>query len=371
MSRPRVAIVHDYVTQRGGAERVLLSFLKAFPGAPVHTALYDPEQTFPEFRAVDLRPLPINRIGLLRRSHRLALPLLAASFASLVIDADVVLCSSSGWAHGVRSTGAKIVYCYTPARWLYQWDRYAPGVGTLGRLALRSLQPALIRWDRRSAISADRYVTSSRAVRERIRECYGIDADIVPPPSGFVPQGEREAVPALGEGFFLCVSRLLPYKNVDVVLEAFARRPGERLVVVGGGPDEVRLRKLAPPNATLLGTVGDAELRWLYTRCLGVVAAAYEDYGLTPLEAAAFGKPSAVLNWGGYEDTVIEGLNGTFFDPPDPEAIALALDRLRSREWDTAALLAHAERFSEERFANSLRRIVDETCCTLATAAAS
>src|SRR5437868_3905298 len=120
----RVAIVHDYLTQRGGAERVVLSMLKAFPKALVYTSLYDPNSTFQEFRNIEVRTLPIDRIGTLRRNHRLALPLLAPAFSQLKVDADVVICSSSGWAHGVKTDARKVVYCYTPARWLYQPDRY-------------------------------------------------------------------------------------------------------------------------------------------------------------------------------------------------------------------------------------------------------
>ena len=122
-----VVLVHDYLTQRGGAERVVLSMTRAFPHAPLYTSLYDPRATFPEFGEIDVRTLPINRLPPLRRHHRAALPLLAPSFSSLRISADVVICSSSGWAHGARVEGRKIVYCHTPARWLYQSDRYLRG----------------------------------------------------------------------------------------------------------------------------------------------------------------------------------------------------------------------------------------------------
>lgn len=119
-----VALVHDYLTQRGGAERVVLSLRRAFPDAPIYTSLYDPAGTFPEFGAADVQPLPLNLLAPLRRRHRLALGLLAPSFSRLRVEADVVVCSSSGWAHGTAATGRKIVYCHAPARWLYQGERY-------------------------------------------------------------------------------------------------------------------------------------------------------------------------------------------------------------------------------------------------------
>src|SRR5262245_9086311 len=119
-----VALVHDYLTQRGGAERVVLAMISAFPAAPVFTSLYEPQTTYPGFRNADVRPLRINRISLLRHNHRLAFPLLAAAFSSLQIEADVVVCSTSGWAHGARTDGKTVVYCHAPARWLYQPERY-------------------------------------------------------------------------------------------------------------------------------------------------------------------------------------------------------------------------------------------------------
>src|SRR4051812_17705186 len=127
MTRTSVAIVHDYLTQRGGAERVVLAMNRAFPDAPIYTSLYDPDGTYPEFATIDVRTAPLNRVPALCRYHRGAFPVLAPTFSAMNIDADVVVCSSSGWAHGVRTAGYKIVYCHAPARWLYQTDRYLAG----------------------------------------------------------------------------------------------------------------------------------------------------------------------------------------------------------------------------------------------------
>lgn len=355
-----VAIVHDYLTQRGGAERVVLSMLKAFPGAAVHTSLYDPGATYPAFALHDVRPSPLSRVGALRRDHRRALPFLAWSFARLRVDADVVVCSSSGWSHGVRTAGHKVVYCYTPARWLYQTKRYLRESSWPQRAAMVVLRPALRRWDQRSAASADRYLTSSTAVRERIARTYGIDAMVVPPCHTIDHGGERRPVVDVEPGFLLCVSRLQPYKNVDAVISAFGRLAPQRLVVVGTGPDEARLQAMAGPNTRLVGAVDDAELRWLYANCAGVVAASHEDFGLTPLEAAVFGRPSAVLRWGGFVDTVVEGSTGVFFDRARPAQVAAAVERLKSRRWDAEDLRAHARRYGEDHFVDAMRSLVAE-----------
>ena len=356
-----VAIVHDYLTQRGGAERVALVMARAFPGAPVYTSLYDERSTFPEFRAVDVRPTWLNQITPLRRRHRLALPLLAPAFSAATVDADVVLCSTSGWAHGVGTSAPKVVYCHTPARWLYDGRRYLGGRIGIGALSLALLRTPLVRWDRRSARSARRYLANSNVVKERIEAVYGIEADVLSPPPALGPDGPRaEPEHAIVPGFFLCVARLLPYKNVDVVVDAFAGLSGERLVVVGTGPEAARLADRASAHVTFVGAVDDDELRWLYENCRGVVAASYEDYGLTPLEAASFGKPAVVLRAGGFLDTVEEAATGLFFDRPDAGAIGRAVRACASRDWDPRTLRVHAERFSEARFAERLRAIVAE-----------
>jgi glycosyltransferase involved in cell wall biosynthesis len=280
------------------------------------------------------------------------------------VDAEVALCSSSGWAHGCAAAGRKVVYLYTPARWLYQTQAYVgEDRGGLRRAAVAVLGGGLRAWDRRAAASADRWLTQSRATRERIQEAYGVDAEILPGPWTLDPGGLQEAPPGLRDrspGFGLLVSRLLPYKNVAQAVEAMRALPERRLVVVGSGPERARLEALAPPGVELVGAVGDAGLRWLYARSAFLLAAAYEDYGLTPLEAAAFGRPSAVLRWGGFLDTVREGQTGVFFDRPEPGEIAAAVQRLLGRAWDSELIAAHAQRYSEERFIARLRAVVEE-----------
>lgn len=356
---PRVAIVHDYLTQRGGAERVVLAMARAFPGAPVLTTLYEPASTYPEFASLDVRPSPLSRVGLVRRHHRLAFPVLAPTVGAMRPDADVVLCSSSGWAHGVRTAGRVVVYCYAPARWLYQRERYV-GDRRAARFALAALGPPLRRWDAAAARRADRYLAISTVVAAAIADAYGIEAEVVAPPVTFPVDGPEEPVPGVAPGAVLCVSRLLPYKNVDAVVQAFAALPDQRLVVVGDGPERDRIARLAPANVTIAGVVTDAQLRWLYRRASGLVGAAHEDFGLTPLEAAAFGCPAAVLRAGGYLDTVVEGRTGVMFDAPTPAAVARAVAGLRAARWDPAELRAHATRFSEARFASRLQAVVAE-----------
>jgi glycosyltransferase involved in cell wall biosynthesis len=362
--RPRVAIAHDYLTQRGGAEKVVLALARAFPEAPIYTTLYDPAGTYPEFEGLDIRTSSLNRFLLLRRNHRLALPVLAPAASRMMVDADVVIASSSGWAHGFRSSGPMVVYCYSPARWLYQPEAYLGlNASAALRAALRTFTPALKAWDRRAAARAREYIAISSVVQARIRDAYDRDSVVVPAPHTVDTDGERSAVAGLQHfierGYLLCVSRLLPYKNVDKVVDAIRLRPEYRLVVVGNGPDRDRLAAHLPENARLVSDVTDSQLRGLYANADGLVAASYEDFGLTPIEAGAFGVPSATLRWGGFLDTVTEGISGVHFDAPEAAAIADALDRLYSTHWNERAIRERAAEFSEARFAESLHAIVD------------
>ena len=358
--RSPLALVHDYLTQRGGAERVVDALAAQWPEAPVYTSFYEPASTFPEFARHSVETLSIDRVGLLRHHHRLALPLLAPAFSRLVVDAEVTVCSSSGWAHGVQVRGRKVVYCHTPARWLYQTDRYLTGTSLPASAAIALLGPSLRRWDRRAAATADRYLANSRAVRDRIATLYGTAAEVVHPPVDFPTEGEVRPPEGVEPGFVLCVSRLLPYKNLESVCAAFGRLPEQRLVIVGAGPLATRLEESSAPNVTLLGSVDDPTLRWLYRSCAGLVAASYEDFGLTPVEAAGFGKPTAALRFGGYLDTIVEGGTGVFFDAPSSEAIADALSRLTASEWDGDALREHAGRFSRQVFIDRMNEVVEE-----------
>lgn len=361
-SRPAVAIAHDYLTQRGGAERVVLTLMKAFPEAPVHTTLYDPESTYPEFADADVRASPLNRVGALRRDHRLALPLLAPAASRMRIDADVVVASSSGWAHGFDTSGRTVVYCHNPARWLYQTDEYLGGAAWRSPVGppLLAMRPLLKRWDRRRAGQVDVYLANSRVVQQRIATTYGREAELLPPPHGMDASAPRETVPELDgwePGYALVVSRLLPYKNVDTVIEA-VRGTDRRLVVVGRGPEEARLRATLPVNVRLLGGLSDAQLRTVYADAGVLVAASHEDFGLAPLEAAAFGVPAVALRGGGFLETVVEGDTGLFFDRPTPEEIAAALVLSDRHTWDGDTLRARAEEFGETRFIERIRSIV-------------
>lgn len=354
-----VAIAHDYLTQRGGAEKVVLALHRAFPQAPIHTTLFEPELTYPEFGDIEVITSPLNKLRPLRRSHRLALPFLAWAAGRTRVSARHTIVSSSGWAHGFRTSGSKIVYCYSPARWLYQRDAYLGSSRlTPTRAILNVLSPLLKRWDQRKAATATKYFAISTVVQQRIRDTYGIESEVLPAPHSVdtsLPQEEVDLSPLGAEPeFYLCISRLLPYKNVDVAVEAF-NRLGLPLVVVGTGPEEGRLSGLAGPTVLMVKNLTDAQIRWLYAKTTAVVSASYEDFGLTPIEGANYGRPSIVLRWGGFLDTIQEGKTGIYFNSPDADEMAEAVLRSQEIDWNRDAITAHAETFAEEYFARRLR----------------
>jgi len=355
----RVALAHDYLSERGGAERVAISLSRSFPDAPLYTSVFD-AAAYPELKGVDVRPSFLNRVPPLRRRHRVALPLLPLAYGRLRVDADVVICSSSGWSHGITTDAPKVVYCHNPARWLYQRAEYSKTRRRYG-LAGLAVSPFLERWDQRAAASCDVYLANSSTVARRIKEIYGRDAEVVPPPTTLDVDGPQTAVDGLDPGFLISVGRLLAYKHVTEVVEAFREMRGEQLVVVGDGPYRPELEAVAPKNVVFVGRVSDAQLRWLYANCAGLVSASQEDFGLTPIEAALFGKPSALIRSGGFLDTMVEGTTGVFFDAPEPSRIRSAIKELVENEWSAEAIVKTADRFSEEGFGQRLHEIVAET----------
>lgn len=358
MVRPSVAIAHDYLTQRGTAERVALMMARAFPEAPIHTTVYDPDAAFPEFRerrvltATDAAPL------LPRDDQRLGLGMYRRTLEQApAIEADVLLASTMGLAHRFRTRGRQLIYVHPTAGFLRSADEALRRTAA-GR-ALRVLNP----FPRRERAGSDRFVASTSVVKTRLAELYGIAADVLPaPPPGaaLTPPVEVSGLLDWQHGFHLMVSRLVAHRNVDKAIEAFRQLPDERLIVVGDGPLGDDFRRDLPPNVRLVAGLDDGELAWCYTHATALLVPSRDEYGHAPLEAAYAGTPTLALRAGGLVDTVREGLNGAFFDAPTPEAIAAAVRRSRDRGWDPGSIRAHAESMSEDRFIAALRAHVAE-----------
>jgi len=351
--RGSVAIVHDYLNQRGGAERVVLEMASMWPDAPIYTSLYRPQSTFPAFKQFDVHTSFLNRLPV-DRGFRNLFPLYSAAFRAFGrFDEDLVLSSSSAWAHGVitEPDAFHVVYCHTPARWLY-------GNAYLGASRRqRALGPVLrgLRWqDCRAARRADLYIANSRTTQERIRRAYGIDAALVHPPVDIErfrprPRGER----------LLVVSRLLPYKRIDVVVDA-ATRAGLALDVVGDGPALEGLRDRAGPTVAFHGRLPDDAVTELMQRCRAFCLPGVEDFGMTPVEANAAGKPVVAFAAGGALETLADGVSGAFFHEYSAEAVLDAVRQCDEIQTPPEQLAIAAERFSRCAFrARLLQALAD------------
>jgi glycosyltransferase involved in cell wall biosynthesis len=356
-----VAIVHDYLNQRGGAERVVLEMAALWPEAPIYTSLYRPDSTFPEFHDHRVRVSPLDRLPV-DEGFRNLFPLYPAAFRAFgTLRHDVVISSSSGWAHSVRTRDDTLhaVYCHTPARWLYAPEHL--GVSAR-RQALRLVARPMRRWDRAAARRADLYIANSTQTRERIRRQYGVDASIVYPPvdvDRFRPteRGER----------LLVVSRLLPYKRIDLVVAA-ATRAGIGLDVVGTGPALDDLRSQAGPTVTFHGRLADEDVTSLMESCRAFCLPGTEDFGITPVEANAAGKPVVAFGAGGALETVEEGRTGSFFASADPEQLLEANHRSDLIETPPAQIATAARRFSCAAFRLRLLAVLEEHRPPLAAA---
>jgi glycosyltransferase involved in cell wall biosynthesis len=350
-----VALAHDYLTQRGGAERVALLMAQTFPQAPLYTSVYEPAQTFGAFDRVDVKTSLLQHVKPLRRDPRLALPLLKHVWnTTRAENAEAVLVSSTGWAHGIQAPSGVplIVYCHNPARWLYQLDEYE--TSPLRRAMLRPLARQLRDWDRSAALRASLYLANSTVVKARIKNVYGIEAELLHPPVSVDVDGPREPVPGVQPGYWLSIARGRGYKNVEAVIEAVGRRPEQHLVVVGSPPAEAS----NVPNVTWLGIVSEARLRWLYANARALVSVSQEDFGLTPIEANAFGTPVAVVRAGGFLDSTAEGRSGVFIEDSTADAVEAVLSNFP--EFDRGLVEANAERFSASNFAAKLQGFVKQ-----------
>jgi glycosyltransferase involved in cell wall biosynthesis len=348
-------VAHDYLTQRGGAERVALALLAAFPKAPLVTSVYSPDRTFPGFRDHYVKTSVLQHLAPFRADPRFALPVLAPTWSHLQPpEAEVFVTSSSGWAHGLEATpGArKVVYCHNPARWLYQPTDYL-GESRVRKALLGCVRRPLVTWDRAAAGSADRYLANSTSVAARIRAVYGIDAEVLPPPVSVDVDGPQEPVVGIEPGFLLTVARGRGYKNTHVIAEAVRAMRDERLVVVGGAEAQPGD---SGDRVQHVGVVSDAQLRWLYANARALVSVSHEDFGLTPIEANAFGTPAVLLREGGFLDTLAEGVSGVFVEAPTPAAV---VDAVRSLpDLDPAMVRKHADTFSPASFRARLHDIV-------------
>lgn len=359
-------MVADWLVTYGGAESVVMSMYAAFP-APIYTLMANPG-TLSAMGLDGARTIEsvLARIPGARSHHRAFFPLYPYAIEQFDLSSyDLVLSSSHAVAKSVltHSEQLHISYCHSPIR--YVWDlthEYLRSAGldrgVKGHL-VRWLLHRFRQWDATTASRTDHYIANSNYIARRIRRVYGRDAAVIYPPVDV-----DQFTPGTGsEDFFVTVSRLVPYKRIDLIVSAFARMPDKKLVVVGDGPEAARIRELATPNIELVGFRPRSEVIDLMRRARAFVFAANEDFGIVPVEAQACGTPVIALGQGGARETVVAEKTGVFFPEQTPEALAAAVTRFETLHatgaFDPAVIRAHAERFSRPRFEREYREYVE------------
>ena len=348
----KLALAHDWLNQIGGAEDVLEELARQYPDSPIYTSIYARDAMPRHYQDWDIRRLWLDKLPGIHSRHQGYLPLYPLAWGSLRLgDCDVILSNKSGFCHGLRfdARALHICYCLTPTRYVWQLDDYLAGEG-LGKAAetlLRPLVALLRRWDFAAAQRVSHFIAISSAVQARIRQYYQRDAPIIYPPvdtARFLPCPARE----IGD-HYLIVSRLAPYKRIDLAVQAASelRLP---LKIAGSGRDMQRLKSLAGDTVEFLGFVPDADLPGLMARCRALLFPGLEDFGITPVQAQAAGRPVIAYRGGGALDTIVEGVTGEFFDELSVASLKAVWRNFDAVAYNPQEIRRRAMRFDSRAF---------------------
>lgn len=356
----RVLITHDWLVTWGGAERCIAEMLEIFPNADLVVGVRS--RSMAQFNDVGRRAREtwLGRLPGARDHHRWFLPLEAAAFATLDTRGyDLVISSSHAFAKMVRARGdaMHLCYCYSPPRYLWDLkDSYQAAAMGAQRIAFASAAGILRRVDKASARGVDKFIAISHYISDRIRRCYGRGSEVVYPPVAAKPPHHP---PGGREDFLLSIGRLVPYKRVDLAVQA-AERLGVRLVVAGDGPERAKLEAMAGSHTEFIGSISEEEAGHLLSTCAAFMFCAEEDFGIAPVEANAHGAPVVGYGRGGLTETMLPGATAELFDEQTVAAVEGGIERALNRRWDVAALQANAERFSPENFRRGIIRSVEQ-----------
>lgn len=410
-----IALVHDWLNQSGGAENVLEEMVKLFPGAPIYTSMYAPDHMPSTYRTWPIETSFIQHLPAIATHHQPYMPLYPLAFSCTDLSQyDLVLSNKSGFCHGVRVqnsgwNGSKngprknghgqtgltqngfhhqpirrtvhVCYCLTPTRflWLYEQYREREQIGGLTNTILQPMLALLRRWDWAAAQRVDFFIAISSEIQRRIQQIYGRESVIIHPPvdtQTFTPD-DHDAV--IGEqvtdndrtitlsdqvlswgSYYLIVSRLIPYKRIDLAVEVFRHLPHERLVIVGDGRDRPILQERSSPNVLFVGRQSQEQILELLRGCKAFIFPGLEDFGIAPVEALSVGRPVIAYQGGGVLDTIIPGLTGEFFDAQTPDSLYKTLAKFDASSYSLESCRAQAKRFSTHNFRRKLQCYIRE-----------
>ncbi len=357
----KVALVHDYLNQMGGAERVVLALHELFPEAPIYTSIYDPRRVDTAFQSIDIRTSFMQKLPLVKKHHQPFLPFYPFAMERLDLRGyDLVLSSSSAFGKGIvtRPETMHICYCHTPMRWCWNYDEYVQRerLGAIARSVLPFFITGLRVWDQTSSMRVDHFIANSPVVAQRIQKYYRRDAVVIPPPveaNRFIFDPTTQT-----EGYFLIISRLMPYKRIDLAIEA-CNRLQLPLVIIGSGRDENRLKSMAGHTIRFMGRLSDQDVLHYYAHCRAFILPGEEDFGITPLEAQASGRPVIAYAAGGALASVIDSVTGTFFQKQTVESLVEVLESFDERRYDSQIIRDHALEFDKPRFHRRILQFIE------------
>lgn len=361
----KLALVHDWLNQIGGAEDVLAILQAMYSDSPIYTSIYAPDIMPASYRDWDIRTLWLDKLPGIHRRHQPYLPVYPYGWGRLRLhDYDVVLSNKSGFCHGFQfgDDTLHICYCLAPTRYVWQLESYISreGLGKPVGLALRPLISWLKHWDYAAAQRVDHFIAISTEIQQRIRTYYNRDSVIIYPPVDTLRFNEPDVVP---EEYFLIVSRLVPYKSIGLAVQA-ATRLNLPLKIGGKGRDLDRLRAMAGPTVEFVGYVPDSELPDLMAKCRAFIVPGLEDFCITPVQAQAAGRPVIAFGGGGTLDTVIPGVTGEHFREMTVDSLADVMESFDSGRYDPATMREHAAKFDDGVFITQIKAFVDEAYAT-------
>jgi len=427
----KVALVHDWLNQIGGAENVLEELVDLFPGAPVYTSMYAPKKMPTRYRSWDIRTSFMQKLPGILNHHQPYMPLYPLAFQRMMLtDYDLVLSNKSGFCHGVvtkkadvnavtagknllgKNAGASnsvissgisnnsvangsfrpdatvdnssniyspsthsansyiapplnrktvhVCYCLTPTRFLWLYKQYSEReqIGSIMDILLQPLLSLLRRWDKRAAQQVDHFIAISTEIQKRIKDIYGRDSVVIHPPVDtdyFVPAEDNK----IGD-YFLSIGRLIPYKRVDLTVDAFAQLPDQKLIVVGVGRDYEALSQRATPNVTFLGRQSRDNIRELLQYCRAFIFPGLEDFGIAPVEALSTGRPVIAYKGGGALDTIEPGVTGEFFTEATVDSLVQTVQDFDAAAYNPICCRMQAEKFSTASFRHKLISYLEE-----------
>lgn len=357
----KIAVVHDYFTQLGGAEKVAEELYNMFPSADLFATVALTEKMPESIRHIPVKTSWMQRLPGMATLYRLYFPLYPFGVSALDLsEYDLVVSSSSGYVKGVSVPphAIHVCYCHTPMRWVWNFDGYSARESFSG--GIRAILPAVIArlraWDEAAARQPDHFIANSRTIARQIERAYGRYAEVIPPPIDI----DRFKMSFEQEDYYIVLARLVAYKRIDLAVEACTRL-GRRLIVIGSGTAQESLQKKAGPTVKFVGRISDPEVEHYVGRCRALIFPGEEDFGMAPVEVAAAGRPTIAFGKGGALETVVDGVTGVFFPEQTAESLMEAIERFEQQVWSPAVIRKHAEGYGtaafREKFMAFLKRV--------------